>query len=118
MPDHDEIPEEFSGAYEEAVRLADSPELYGAFADLARDPDRFARAVEMGPDAARELGFDAPETLAVTFFQGKPNPLEWEPFRITLTRCRTFKKRSGTGIQEATICLGISITPTPTNPIA
>ena len=120
MPHHDDLPEEYHAAYEDALALGDSRELYGAFAEIARDPDLFAKAAESGGELLRDYGVDVPGSLSVGFFEGKPNPLEWEPFRIVLTRCRTIKKLDRTKeppvLQEATICLGISIVPTPVNP--
>ncbi len=117
MPYEDDLPEEYRAAYEEAEALGDNPELYRAFVELAREPDRFDKGAEQGGDMLREYGVEVPDSLAVGLFQGKPNPLEWEPFRIVLTRCRTIKKVDRTAsppaLREATVCLGISIVPNP-----
>lgn len=113
----DELPEEYRESYDRAASFADSPELYRAFTELKRDDDLWRRAVEGGADVLREYGVDVPEGLGVDFYEGKPNPLEWTPFVLVLTGCRTYKKLDRTkrppAIVEATVCRTVRIVPNP-----
>jgi hypothetical protein len=113
---------EMTAREDQAAKLAESPEMADAFAELSKNPDLRGEAERDPAGFLGSRGVDVPKGLAINFLpppkRGKPVP-DYQFFTIRLTRCRKYwvstKDEEGriTGYEQVEVCFGFEFFPHP-----
>ena len=111
------LSDELQPVFEQASRLAGSPELMEAFREATRDRKLWEEASRDPAGFLRERGVEVPKGLEVILLtdpmRERPAP-DFEFFTIRLFNCRTYwVKKEGAGYEKVQVCWGFEIVPNP-----